>query len=148
MTIAILSYHHAHGLILSYDSHALLWLCMKWGSIVSDAFLVANGVRQDGVLSPVLFTMYMDELLLQLKCNDIGCHWDHFFTRVFCYADDFILLAPSLSACESFSISHGLKFIMLPKPSSSDLGVYPPVIVRQLFISVALNYNSLTLLFT
>ena len=37
---------------------------MKWGGIVSDAFSVANGVCQGGVLSPVLFTIYMDELLL------------------------------------------------------------------------------------
>ena len=110
---------HLPPLIISF---LLNWyksqeLCVKWGGIVSDAFSVANGVRQGGVLSPVLFTIYMDELLLQLKHNAIGCHWDHLFAGALCYADDLILLAPSLSAlrlmlssCESFSISHGLKF--------------------------------------
>ena len=110
---------HLPPLIISF---LLNWyksqeLCVKWGGIVSDAFSVANGVCQGGVLSPVLFTIYMDELLLQLKHNAIGCHWDHLFAGALCYADDLILLAPSLSAlrlmlssCESFSISHGLKF--------------------------------------
>ena len=85
--------------------------------MLSRSFSVANGVRQGGVLSPVLFTIYMDELLLQLKHNAVGCHWDHHFAGAFCYADDLILLAPSPSAlrimlhtCESFSASHGLKF--------------------------------------
>ena len=73
-------------------------LCVKWGGIVSYAFCIANRVRQGGVLSPVLFTIYMDEFLLQLKRKDIGCHWDHLFAGTLCYADNLILLASSLSA--------------------------------------------------
>ena len=91
-------------------------LCVRWGNAFSSSFTVSNGVRQGGVLSPVLFTIYMDELLLQLKHNAVGCHWDHHFAGTFCYADDLILLAPSLSAlrimlhtCESFSVSHASK---------------------------------------
>ena len=66
--------------------------------------------------SPILFTIYIDELL-QLKRDGIGCHWGHLFAGAFCYADDLILLAPSLSAlwfmlhtCEAYAVSHGLKF--------------------------------------
>ena len=32
-----------------------------------------NGVRQGGVASPVLFTIYMDELLMRLQRAGIGC---------------------------------------------------------------------------
>ena len=110
------------GLPQFISSFLLNWyksqeLCVRWGKVLSSSFTVSNGVRQGGVLSPVLFTIYMDELLLQLKHNAVGCHWDHHFAGAFCYADDLILLAPSLSAlrimlhtCESFSVSHGLKF--------------------------------------
>ena len=92
-------------------------LCVRWCNTLSESFTVSNGVRQGGVLSPILFTIYMDELLLQLKRDGIGCHWGHLFAGAFCYADDLILLAPSLSAlrimlctCEAFAVSHGLKF--------------------------------------
>ena len=109
----IMAYHHS-SLLNWYKSQEL---CVRWGNAFSSSFTVSNGVCQGGGLSPVLFTIYMDELLLQLKHNAVGCHWDHHFAGVFCYADDLILLAPSLSAlwimlhtCESFSVSHGLKF--------------------------------------
>ena len=59
----------------------------------------------------------MDYLLIQLKELGIGCHWNHHFAGVVCYADDLTLLAPSPSAlrlmlqkCEQFAESHGLKF--------------------------------------
>ena len=47
---------------------------VKWNSHVSDPFGVTNGMRQGGVLSPVLFTVYLDELLQRLSTLDIGCH--------------------------------------------------------------------------
>ena len=33
-----------------------------------------NGVKQGGVLSPVLFAVYTDVLLLRLQESGIGCH--------------------------------------------------------------------------
>ena len=47
---------------------------VKWDSWVSSPFGVSNGVRQGGVLSPVLFTVYLHELLQRLSHLDIGCH--------------------------------------------------------------------------
>ena len=35
---------------------------VKWGGILSKQFPVGNGVKQGGVLSPVLFTVYLDNL--------------------------------------------------------------------------------------
>ena len=64
---------------------------------MSDMFDVSNGVRQWGVMSPVLFGIYIDELLLELKRNGTGCFVGHHFCGAFGYADDIILLCPTLS---------------------------------------------------
>ena len=34
--------------------------CVRWGSALSDNFLITNGVRQGGILSPLFFNVYMD----------------------------------------------------------------------------------------
>ncbi len=43
-----------------------------WGSSVSETFNGVNGVRQGGVISPILFTVYMDQLILKLKTCEVG----------------------------------------------------------------------------
>ena len=38
-------------------------MSVHWGNSLSDSFKVSNGVRQGSVLSPVLFSEYLDGLL-------------------------------------------------------------------------------------
>ena len=81
------------------------------------SFTVSNGMRQGGMLSPILFTVYLDDLLNELKRLNVGCHWRHHFVGALYYADDIALLAPSadalrqmLKVCENFASLHGLSF--------------------------------------
>ena len=37
-------------------------MVVRWGTTVSAQFTVANGVKQGGIISPILFNMYMDDL--------------------------------------------------------------------------------------
>ena len=55
-------------------------------------------MRQGGVLSPLLFAVYIDELLIRLERLRTGCYSGCFFVGALCYADDIVLLAPSPSA--------------------------------------------------
>ena len=63
-----------------------------------------------GVLSPILFSVYIDELLQRLSSSGVGCHINGHFVGSVAYADDIALLVPSPSAlrallkiCESFA---------------------------------------------
>ena len=63
-------------------------MCVRWNGVFSDTFRVSNGVRQGGVLSPVLFSVYIDELLHKLKDSrpGVGCYMGCEFAGVVCYA--------------------------------------------------------------
>ena len=63
-SVRLLQYWYAHQTIQ-----------VKWGSSFSESFLVNNGVRQGGVLSPYLFAVYIDDLSPSVKLIKLwaGC---------------------------------------------------------------------------
>ena len=69
---------------------------VKWNNELSDCFNVSNGVKQGGVISPLLFSCYIDNLFSQLQHSGLGCHVGLSYAGAFGYADDIALLAPSL----------------------------------------------------
>ena len=74
--------------------------CVKWNGVSSESFPVANGVKQGGVASPLLFTVVIDELIKSVRNLRTGCYIGHVCACIFVYADDVILLAPSRNAAQ------------------------------------------------
>ncbi len=62
----------------------------------SEWFTVTNVVKQSRVLSPTLFGVYIDGMLLQLKESGIECHIGDVYCGGLDYANDLTLLVPSL----------------------------------------------------
>ncbi len=73
------------------------YICVKWLGVCSSCFRLKSGVRQGGVLSPVLFAIYVDDILLKLHNSNIGCIVKGVVLNSFMYADDLIILSCSLT---------------------------------------------------
>ena len=66
---------------------------IRWNGAFSNTFTRCNGVKQGGVLSPLLFNIHLEELLLKLEAH--RCHRNGMFVGAIFYADDIIILAPT-----------------------------------------------------
>jgi len=59
-----------------------------------------KGMQKRYLVSPVLYCIYIDELVDHLKTSQVGCYILGMFMGVIIYADDIALLAPSRSALQ------------------------------------------------
>lgn len=89
--------------------------CVKWGDTTSNSYVLECGVRQGGLTSPDLFNLYINDLMGRLRGTKVGCHLGNVCVNSISYADDMVLLSPSikglrelLSVCENYVNSHGL----------------------------------------
>jgi hypothetical protein len=73
----------------------------SWLGSKSEKFSCTNGVRQGGILSPLLYAIYNDILLERLKKNGSGCWIGDRFFGALSYADDLCILSPTLSGLQS-----------------------------------------------
>ena len=71
-----------------------------------NSFHTQNGVKQGGIISPILFCVYVDELLNRVNGSGIGCHVGHLSYAGLGYADDVALLTPSILVSSSRTITH------------------------------------------
>ena len=84
---------------------------------MSEKCKISNGVKQGGCLSPSLFSIYLNNLVLNLRSSNIGCKYGSEYMGVFGYADDLSLLCPSFSCikemlniCEKYARQYDILF--------------------------------------
>ena len=125
----------------------MVWYCtqklaVRWGNCFSSAFNVTNGVRQGGILSPLLFNLYVDELSSILNNTRVGCLINNVTYNHLIYADDTVLIAPSaralqllLAHCDSYASNCDILFnkkktvCMLVKPKCLKSTIAPPMLL-------------------
>ena len=80
-------------------------------------FFVGNGVKQGGIISPILFNIYMDDLSMHLNSSGIGGYLGTAFINHLCYADDLCLISLSSSGmqqllhiCNTYAAEHQLLY--------------------------------------
>ena len=100
--------------------------CVRLDGEDSESFTLTNGTRQGSVLSPALWCIYLDGLLIELRKKKLGCHVAGLWMGACAYADDLLCLAPTrlvlqkmMEVCEEYGREHNLVFSTDPVPSKS-----------------------------
>lgn len=68
---------------------------IKWQNYMSLYYYIENGVRQGGVLSPFLFSFYINDIIKEIGDMETGCSYGFCKVNIIAYADDLVLLAAS-----------------------------------------------------
>jgi hypothetical protein len=106
---------HIIRVLINLYTHNLV--CVSWCGVSSNFFTAVNGVKQGAVLSPVLFCIYIDELLTLLSQAGVGCYIGSQFVGVLAYADDVVIIAPTATAmrklldiCDDYARQYNMSF--------------------------------------
>ena len=73
---------------------------VDWKGVLSQPFFTTCGVRQGGILSALLFNVYMDNLSKELSRHDIGCSLGKNIINHVIYADDIVVFSPSIKGLQ------------------------------------------------
>lgn len=90
---------------------------VKWDNALSEKYKLTSGVRQGGLTSPILFNLYVNDLIEELSSTRAGCRIGGECLNNLSYADDMVLLSPSvnglrklISVCENYAAQHQLTY--------------------------------------
>ena len=74
---------------------------VQWGNSLSMTFRCLNGIRQGGHLFPLLYNVYADDLNQHFQETGVGCYVGGAWVNSLSYADDMVLLAPTVTASDT-----------------------------------------------
>jgi len=75
---------------LLLDWYGKTFSIVKWAGSYSRCTSVRSGIRQGGILSPLLFNIYIDSVIHALRVSDLGCHLGDVYVGCIAYDDDII----------------------------------------------------------
>ena len=102
------------SLLLYYKSSRA---AVRLGWKTSEIFVVEEGVKQGGILSPFLFNFFINDLIVECADSGLGARVREINTCIVGYCDDLILLSPLeshlhalLLLCERYATKWRIKF--------------------------------------
>jgi len=114
---------------------------VRYDNYLSSRLHVCAGVRQGGVLSPVLFSVFMNSLVIKLRAYrkaGLGAHEGLVYVGCLLYADDIMLISHSVEVMQRM-----LELIYVQR--SQPVGILCLIRANLLSCGLALGLNGLVL---
>ena len=113
-----------------------------WNGVCSTSFNINQGVKQGGVLSPLLYSIYLNDLLIELQQSKLGAKMGEIYCGAPAYADDLALVASSPEELQKMlDIVHAYsnKWRYRLNPSKSKIMIFGAAKPKSLGVNVTLN---------
>ena len=81
-------------LLMSWYSNSIA--VVNWYGSISKSYRLRSGVRQGGVLSPNLFAVYINSVIITIDESNLGCQVGNLNMGTLIYADDLVLISASV----------------------------------------------------
>ena len=96
------TYFDIHGRLFNNLStiYSLSNSQLRLNGALTGSFNVASGVRQGDAMSPVLFSMFLNDLATGIKDLNCGVEINDIVLSILLYADDIVLIAPTEEALQ------------------------------------------------
>jgi hypothetical protein len=94
--------------------------CVRWGHFVTRFVYMSCGVRQGGVLSPHLFSIYVDDVIDKISRSNASCKLRLMCISIFMYADDLLILSPSVTLLQKLIRVAEIELTFLDMPINAN----------------------------
>ena len=109
-----------------YNYYKISSFFISYNGANSSTGEISCGVKQGGILSPYLYSFYLNDLLSSIQQSPFGTMIGNVYTGVVCYADDIFLLSRTAHGMQqmiNFAYEYGKKWKITfnPNPGKSDI---------------------------
>jgi retron-type reverse transcriptase len=99
-----------------YYYYKISTMVVKYGCL-GKMFLIKEGVKQGGILSPFLFNLFLDDLISECKKLNLGAKIGPYNLSIIAYCDDIVILSPIenhaqllINYCDTYSKKWKMEF--------------------------------------